>query len=210
MKAAGTRLAEALADPMQAAHAISSQDPEIDRPTLTLIRGGADFRAQLGKLLPELYRRALRLCRTPARADDLLQETMLRALRFESTFRVGSNMRAWLHQVMYSVFVSGCRRAQREWRTQAALARDPSVWVRGAEAAPEAGVLTASLERAVHSLPQNYREVLVLVDLADHSYRDAAQSLNVPVGTIMSRLHRARRLLRERLEAKPGGIALTA
>ena len=194
---------------MQAAHAIPPQELEIDRPTLTLIRGGADFREQLGRLLPELYGRALRLCRAPAKADDLLQDTMVRALRFESTFRMGSNMRAWLHQVMYSVFVSGCRRAQREWRTHAALSRDPCAWVQG-EVAPEASVLTASLERAVDSLPENYREVLVLVDLGDHSYRDAAQSLDVPVGTIMSRLHRARRLLRERLETSAPGAALTA
>ncbi len=194
---------------MQAAPAITLQDLEPDRPTLTLIRGGVDFRAQLGKLLPELYGRALRLCRSPAKADDLLQDTMLRALRFESTFRVGSNLRAWLHQVMYSVFVSGCRRSQREWRTQAEFFSDPSAWLRR-EAAPQSAGLTTSLQRALDSLPRSYRDVLLLVDLGEYSYRDAAQALEVPVGTVMSRLHRGRRLMRDRLQAARDGARLTA
>ena len=96
---------------MQAAELL--EPLETTRPSLTLIEGGASFREQLAELAPGLYPRALQLTRNPQRARDLMQDTVLRALRFESTFVAGSNLRAWLGQVLFSVFVSDRRRAKR-------------------------------------------------------------------------------------------------
>ena len=99
---------------MQAAERIDfEQEDERDRPSFTLIVGGKLFRDQLSEVLPGLYPRAIGLCRNPDDANDLLSDTAVRALRFESHFTPGSNLRAWLNQILFSVFVTRCRRRRR-------------------------------------------------------------------------------------------------
>ncbi len=168
-------------------------------------RGGAS-EAGLGRgivnELPLLRARALRLTRDPLAAEDLVQDTVERALRFEATFAPGTNLKAWLQQVLYSVFVSRCRRKRRERRALDALAADPCAWTR-ADAAPAMATLTPRLERALSALPEAFSSVIRLVDLGERSYRDAADELGVPVGTVMSRLFRGRSLLAVAL-ADPG------
>ncbi len=181
---------------MQAAEQLETA-PE-SRPTLTIIEGGAPFRDELDSHAPQLVPRALQLTRNPERARDLVQDTLLRALRFESSFRPGSNLRAWLAQVMYSVFVSQCRRRQRERRVMDGAAMDPVLWTQP-EQAPLMSNLSPGMRRALEQLPDAYIDVLMLVDVHELPYRDAAEELGVPVGTVMSRLHRGRRMLRERL-----------
>jgi RNA polymerase sigma-70 factor (ECF subfamily) len=157
--------------------------------------------AALVALLPDLRRRASRLAITPAAADDLVQDTVERALRFSSQYDPGSNLRGWAYQVLFSVFVTGYRRRRRERRGLEVLSATPSAWTyRSAFVAPDAQLgLTPSASAALASLPAGFRDVHSLVDLGEHTYREAADMLDVPLGTVMSRLHRARRMLAERL-----------
>jgi RNA polymerase sigma-70 factor (ECF subfamily) len=149
-------------------------------------------------LMPELRGRAMRLTRSSAQADDLVQDAVERALRFGDRFEEGTNIRAWAHQVLFSVFVSRYRKDKRERRLWQRVLADPTTKMRGARRAaePDAGWwLSEKVEACVDSLPTGFRETFVLVDLQEHSYREAAERLGIPVGTVMSRLHRARKLL---------------
>jgi len=148
--------------------------------------------------LPRLRAQARRLCKNDSDASDLVQDTVLRALTFEAQFVVGSSLRAWLQQIQRSVFISRYRRSCRERRALDRLAHDPCAWTRR-DAPPVMSRLTANAEVALSGLPETFRHVVELVDLAGYEYRDAAQALDVPLGTVMSRLHRARRVLAQQL-----------
>ena len=143
------------------------------RPTLRGLRGAA-----------------LRLTRNAADADDLLQETVLRAWRFWSHYETGSNLRAWLHRILVNTFVNRYRRARRE-REVLALARDCQP-----EPLPEPAVarggFSDEVEQGLSQLPTDFRNVLWAVAVDDLSYREAADALGCPIGTVMSRLSRAR------------------
>lgn len=141
-----------------------------------------------------LMAHARRLTKSPADAEDLLQDTAVRALSFAESFEAGSNARAWLHQILQSVFVTRCRRRGRERRGLEALTFDPCTWVH-TDALPEMGELSPRVEQALMRLPSGFRDAVRLVDVLDLSYKDAARSLEVPLGTVMSRLHRGRRML---------------
>jgi RNA polymerase sigma-70 factor (ECF subfamily) len=138
--------------------------------------------------------RALRFARCPSRAEDLVQDAMLRALRFEDQYHPGTNLRAWVTQILRSVFLTQCRRNRREHKALGHLLRDPCAWLH--QDAPSAmAALSPMPARALASLSSGYQEVVRLVDIEGLSYREAASELEVPVGTVMSRLHRGRRLL---------------
>jgi len=163
----------------------------------------SDVRRGIAQLRPELYARALRLSRSPSQAEDIVQDTMVRALRFEDQFRCGTNLRAWVGQVLMSVFLTQCRRRKRERRALDNLTQDPCAWIKH-DAPVTMQKLSAAPSRALANLPESYRSAVQLVDLQDLSYREAAERLDVPVGTIMSRLHRGRKMLAAQLiEAKP-------
>lgn len=152
------------------------------------------FRTEVAATLPSLRARAARLARSRAEVDDLLQDTVLRALRFESTFEQGTNLRAWMHQILESVFISGCRRRTRERAALGRFAQDPTLVSKSAPE-PMLGLVSDRVSAALRSLPEKFFDVVDLVDLRDHSYREAADELGIPVGTVMSRLFRARRML---------------
>ena len=168
----------------------------MDAPTHRFTPTGPalDLRASLPAHLPSLTGRARRLARTRADADDLVQETMLRALRFETTFERGTNLRAWLHRILETVFLSRCRRGSRERAALGRLARDPALTAPSAPG-PVLRVVSNRMDDALRALPASFRGVVTLVDLGDRSYREAAEELGIPVGTVMSRLFRARKLL---------------
>lgn len=147
-----------------------------------------------------LYRHAYRRTRDREQAEDLLQEASLRALAFAFSYEPGTNVRAWLHRVLESAFVSRCRRKVRERRALDAMTFDPCAWTRK-DGPPSMLALSPRVERALAELPANFREVLCLVDIAELSYRDAAEEIGVPLGTIMSRLFRARQKLAALLAA---------
>ena len=166
-------------------------------------------RRALPALLPMLRARALRLSRDGAAAEDLVQDTLERALRFASTFEPDSNLRAWTHKILLSVFVSRCRRRRRERRALDWLASDPCAWT-NPDGPAAAGALLPSVEGAITRLPPQFACVIRLVDLGEHSYKDAAERLGVPVGTVMSRLFRGRQLLAAALGPEPAPVARAA
>jgi RNA polymerase sigma-70 factor (ECF subfamily) len=144
--------------------------------------------------LPSLRAHAFRRTRNRVEANDIVQEASLRALAFAWSYEPGTNVRAWLHQVLESVFVSQCRKRTRERRAFDALGRDPCAWTQK-DAAPAMLALSPRVGHALEALAPGFREVVRLVDVEELSYRDAAERLQVPVGTVMSRLFRGRRLL---------------
>lgn len=149
------------------------------------------FRRDLATCRRPLWRCALALTRDPQRAEDLVQDTFERALRFEHTYEPGSNLQGWLTRVMHNVFVSGCRRRGVEIR----VLRQMALAGRDAAERPQQPWLSPKVERALNDLPEKIGSVVRLVDLQDMSYGDAASELEVPVGTVMSRLHRGRKRL---------------
>ncbi len=164
-----------------------------------------ELRDDLSALVPELRARAMRLTRDPAAAEDLAQDCVERALRFADQYQQGTHLRAWALQILFSVFVTRWRRQCRERTALEKLASDPCAWtIPEGFLAPDsgAGAMTASTRRKLDALPEGFRAVVVLVDLEQRSYRDAARELGVPVGTVMSRLHRARKLLAEQMKSE--------
>jgi RNA polymerase sigma-70 factor (ECF subfamily) len=168
--------------------------------------GARGLREELIAVLPSLRARALKLCLNHADAQDVVQDTVLRALRFEQSYQPGTNLRAWMQQILFSVFVSRCRRVGRERRALNLLTHDPCAWTR-ADQRPCPQALSPNVETAIESLPRQYAAVIRLVDLQEHSYKDAATELRVPVGTVMSRLFRGRRLLASSLGTPPTACA---
>ncbi|MGH7294355.1 MAG: RNA polymerase sigma factor, partial [Polyangiaceae bacterium] len=137
-------------------------------------------------------------CGDPASAEDIVQDAVERALRFAGQYERGTNLRAWAFQILFSVFVTRWRRRRRERNALENLGNDPCAWtVPAGFVAPDCGpgALTASTRRKLDALPEGFRAVIVMVDIEQRSYREAARELGVPVGTVMSRLHRARKLL---------------
>jgi RNA polymerase sigma-70 factor (ECF subfamily) len=167
---------------------------DLVRPALVEVREG------ISETIPALQRRARYLARSTSEAEDLVADTVERALRFASGYRAGSNLRAWLMQIMYSVFASRCRRAQRERMAHQTLGGDPTAWsASNVETADNRAVFDGFVEK-LRALPERYAEVLWLVDYQEYAYSEAAEVLGVPLGTVMSRLHRARRLMRASLD----------
>ena len=175
--------------------------PQAGVPPVSPPQAGPAIHASLIALLPDLRRRAARFALSPATAEDLVQDTVERALRFAKQYDPDSNIRAWAYQILFSVFITGYRRRRREKRAMETLTTGPCAWTqRSAFASPDAKLgLTASTETVLGSLPAGFRDVVTLVDLGQHTYREAAELLDLPLGTVMSRLHRGRRLLADRL-----------
>lgn len=161
-----------------------------------------EFGRELTALTPELFGRALRMTRSQAQAEDLVQDTVERAIRFEKQYRPGTNLRAWVYQILFSVFMTRCRRYRRERNALDVLSTDPCAWTQP-ESSPAMSQLSPPVARALKSLPKGYRQAVVLVDLEELSYKDAAKRLRVPVGTVMSRLHRGRRALADAVRVPP-------
>jgi len=175
----------------------------------------AGFEQEALPHLDTLYRVALRLTGEAAAAEDLVQETMLRALRAWASFQPGSNARAWLVTILRNQFINGWR-ARR--RTPDAVAFDtipelPDVGDPDPEGRFFRDLVDDEVLAAVDALPVDFREVLVLSDMEGLPYAEVAVALGVPVGTVKSRLFRARRILQGRLRRyaedtgliKPGG-----
>jgi RNA polymerase sigma-70 factor (ECF subfamily) len=157
--------------------------------------------AGLVTLLPELRGRACRLSGDPTTADDIVQDTVERALKFSAQYERGTNLRAWVYQILFSVFVTRYRRSRREKNAMRVLASDPCAWTMPERfASPDASApLTPTTQGKLDALPETFRTVLKMVDLDELTYREAANELGVPVGTVMSRLHRGRKLLATQL-----------
>jgi RNA polymerase sigma-70 factor (ECF subfamily) len=147
----------------------------------------------------------MRLCRNRSEADDLVQETVLRAWRFFDQFEPGSNLRAWLQRILLNTFVNRYRRARRERELMGQAHALGEVMAAGGGDAHEPEVMRAALsdglEHGLSNLSPDLKAVLWAVAVDDLSYRETADRLRCPIGTVMSRLHRARGALRSALQA---------
>jgi RNA polymerase sigma-70 factor (ECF subfamily) len=151
---------------------------------------------ELVALLPRLRRFALVLCRSPSLADDLVQGACERALAHADSWKPGTRFDAWVFRILRNHWIDHLRRARAESMTDDITTQDQLVGDRG-EDPILSKLLLADVRRAIDSMPQEQREVLVLVCVEDLAYREAADVLGVPIGTVMSRLARARRRLVE-------------
>ncbi len=169
----------------------------------------ARFERDVMPLVQGLYAAALRMTRNPSDAEDLVQETVLRAFRGFAGFREGTNLKAWLYRILTNTFINMYRKKQREPAT-VSVDGDLEEWFlydrlaeRGAEASAETTVLEAmpdeDVQAALESLPENFRMAVLLADVEGFSYKEIAQMLDIPIGTVMSRLHRGRRALEKAL-----------
>jgi RNA polymerase sigma-70 factor (ECF subfamily) len=172
------------------------------------------FEAEAVPLLPRLNVAAVRLTGNRADAEDLLQETYLRAYRGFSGFEPGTNLTAWLYRILRNTFINGYRKRRREPTTVPdGWWHEPEVARAGVETSAEATVLDSivdqRLQQALSSLPERYRRV-VLLYVDGFSYKEIAGIVGVPRGTVMSRLHRGRKGLMERLQPAVDGECLAA
>lgn len=152
--------------------------------------------------IPRLRRYARALLRNPDRAEDLVQETLTRALGRMHFWRVGSDLRAWLFSIMHNQFANDCRSAGRR---PAMIGLDEPGVDPPSPASADSGAGLDDIETAVMQLPPEQRAALLLVSLEGLSYADTARVLRVKPGTVMSRLHRAREQLRHSLDYHPRG-----
>ncbi len=146
--------------------------------------------------VPDLSRTALRLTRGGALADDLVQETLTRAWQARAGYRPGTNARAWTHRILFNTYINHYRKKKRERDAMEELRRTS---VR-ATRTPHDGV-GDEVSAALASLKPEFREAVELIDLGELSYQAAAERLECPVGTVMSRLHRGRKRLRRSLRS---------
>jgi RNA polymerase sigma-70 factor (ECF subfamily) len=170
------------------------------------------FEAQTLPFLQGLYAAGVRIAGTRAEAEDLVQETYLHAWRAWDRFEEGTNVRAWLHRILVNAYVSQYRRRRRERRAldvdtdpgrRELVLSSAQRAAEGAEGGVQVRALSRGVQRALDALPVEFRAVVVMADLSEMSYREIAEAMRCPVGTVMSRLHRARRALARSLGAAP-------
>ena len=149
--------------------------------------------------IPRLRRFARYLLREPDRADDLVQDTLCRAIDRLSTWEQGTNLRAWLFIIMRNLYINGLRRARRTPDSVAVAEDDAAMAVPGGQ---EARVAFIDLRSALQQLPEGQREILLLVVVEGFTYEEAAGILEVPLGTVRSRVARARTALRALLDGE--------
>jgi RNA polymerase sigma-70 factor, ECF subfamily len=175
-------------------------------------RGGAagvhgEFATQCLPHQPELFGVAMKICRDPDAAKDLVQETLLRAMVAWASFEQGSNLRAWLFRILTNSFINGYRKRRRHQRFASERPGDALVAFYGrdqdhtddVEATLYGEQLGDEVIEALGKLGADYRDVVERADLKGQKYRDIADELDVPIGTVMSRLFRARRVLEAEL-----------
>ena len=182
-------------------------EPDEAQRLATEARDRVRFEEDALALSDQVYRVARHLASSREDADELMQETYARAFRSWRSFTPGTNMRAWLLRILTNLNIDRGRRQQRAPQMQPLEANDYFLYDRLAESGDGDSDEDRVVERlsqddivtALSAVPHDFRDVLVLVDLGDFSYADAAQILDIPVGTVMSRLHRGRRILKREL-----------
>ena len=202
--------------PLSAARTALAPSAVTDAPVAT----HASFAAACVPMQPELYAAGMRLCRNPADAKDLVQETLLRAMCAWDRFEPGSNLRAWLLRILTNSFINGYRKRRRHSRLASERPADAlcALYGQAEDHAPDHGQALCEREladevvAALGALASDYRDVVERADLRGEKYKDIADDLAVPISTVMSRLFRARRQLEVTLRdyAADGGIKRAA
>ena len=176
-------------------------------------RDRARFEEEALALADQVYRVARHLAGSREDAEELVQETYARAFRSWRSYQPGTNLRAWLLRILTNLNIDRGRRSQRAPQMQPLEANDYFLYDKLAESDGGATDEEKVVERlsqddivtALAEVPHDFRDVIVLVDIGDFSYADAAQILDIPIGTVMSRLHRGRRILKGQLAQEAVG-----
>jgi RNA polymerase sigma-70 factor (ECF subfamily) len=168
------------------------------------------FETEALSFLDALYRTGLRMTRSEAEAEDLVQETYIRAFRFRHQFTPGTNLKAWLFRILTNTFINQYRRKAARPETTELDDVEESILYRhmrdvspgSSSPDPEAelidSTLSSEVKDALEALPEKFRTTLLL-DVEGFSYKEIAEMLDIPIGTVMSRLHRGRKFLQKRL-----------
>jgi RNA polymerase sigma-70 factor, ECF subfamily len=175
-----------------------------------------EFEEAVLALADDVWRVARRLARDVPEAEDLVQETYVRAIRSWRSYEPGTNLRAWLLRILHNYAIDQARRRQRAPDAEPLEEGDYYLYNRLEEAGREPNADQDRVDErlsqddvvaALSAVPHDFRDVVVLVDIGDFSYADAAQILEIPIGTVMSRLHRGRRILKRELADEAVGSA---
>ncbi|MDM4764138.1 sigma-70 family RNA polymerase sigma factor [Galbitalea sp. SE-J8] len=179
------------------------------------------FEQQALPFMDQLYAAAMRMTRNPADASDLVQETYVKAFQAFRQFQQGTNLKAWLYRIQTNTFINSYRKNQRnpyqgtiddleDWQLGGAESVTQHTSTRSAEAEAIDHLPDSAVKDALQSIPEDFRLAVYFADVEGFSYQEIADIMKTPVGTVMSRLHRGRRLLRERLAdyAAERGIAV--
>jgi RNA polymerase sigma-70 factor (ECF subfamily) len=181
------------------------------------------FEEQALVFMDQLYAAALRMTRNPADAGDLVQETYVKAYAAFASFTQGTNLKAWLYRILTNTFINTYRKNQRgpyqgtiddleDWQLGGAESLTQGRSTRSAEAEAIDHLPDSDVKAALQSIPEDFRLAVYLADVEGFSYQEIADIMKTPVGTVMSRLHRGRRLLRDLLAdyARERGITVPA
>ena len=168
----------------------------------------ARFEQDVVPFMGQLYPAALRMTKNSSDAEDLVQETIAKAYAAFHQFRPGTNLRAWLHRILANTFINGYRKRRREptatlgadfhddWQVGADPLSPPA---RSAEAEALDRLADSEILRALRDLPEDFKVAIYLADIEGYPYKEVAEMMGTPIGTVMSRLHRGRSRLREKL-----------
>ena len=195
---------------------MSEATPETDaRRLATESRDRVRFEEEALELSDQVYRVARHLAGSREEAEDLMQEAYARAYRSWRSFTPGTNLRAWLLRILTNLNIDRGRRVQRAPDTQPLEEGDYFLYNKleedggSAEGRVDDRLSQDDAVAALSAVPHDFRDVIVLVDIGDFSYADAAQILEIPIGTVMSRLHRGRRILKHELADRAVGSAVS-